>query len=73
MANVKGATADSVTVPEMCTGCGWNMIDWCDVILDPTYFWEKHGGCFAKASRERVREIEREIRINKGDIKGVGR
>lgn len=52
-------------VKETCEGCGWISGSACRAITEPRYFHEKGGGCFAKTSRERALEIERQIEESK--------
>jgi len=47
----------------MCEGCGWVWEDTCKVIKEPQWIdKQRNGQCFAKATPERVKEIEAEIR-----------
>ncbi len=57
-------------VKEMCEGCGWMSGNICKVIQEPLYFYEKRGKFFAKATKERAQEIDREISLQG---KGKGR
>lgn len=52
------------TVATMCAGCGWKGRGIpCRVITDPKWiFTHRNGDCFAKATPEKVKEIEFEIR-----------
>ena len=56
-----------------CLGCARDRKTRCEIIEEPGYFWGKYGRCFAMVTAEQARQIEQQIRINMGQIKGVGR